>query len=121
MGVDFAPSGRELASVGYDGTLRLWNVADQREIESPLKHGDRVHAVRWSPDGSCLLTAAGDGVRCFRRDSWRLEWHDEKQSTMSVVVWLSDRRLATASVDGLVTIREASGKYVARFTAIAKH
>ncbi len=121
MFVDFAPSGRELASVGYDGTLKLWNLAEQREIESSLKHGDQVFAVRWSPDGSRLLTGAGDGVRCFRRDTLRMEWHEDQRSATSAVVWLNDQRLATASVDGLVTVREASGKLITRITALASH
>lgn len=118
MFVDFAPHGKELASVSYDGTLRLWNLAEQREVAVSAKHGDRVFGVRWSPDGTRLLTAAGDGVRCFRRAGLRQEWHVEPQVTISAVHWLNDRRLATASVDGLVTIRDGNGGVLSRLTAL---
>ncbi|GAA2275477.1 hypothetical protein GCM10010402_34790 [Actinomadura luteofluorescens] len=63
--VDFAPDGHTLASVGDDGTLRLWNTSDPAHaapIGNPLTagHTDGLKSVAHSPDGHTLATAGED-------------------------------------------------------------
>ena len=53
--------GRLAASVGKDN-VRLWDLRSGREVLSrPDVHGSMVRAVGWSPDGTCVATAAWDG------------------------------------------------------------
>jgi WD40 repeat protein len=71
-GVAFSPDGRRLAAGCADNSIRLWDVASARraggkevleaEVAELRGHGDYVHAVAWSPDGTRLLSASGDRI-----------------------------------------------------------
>ena len=43
--VAFSPDGRILASVGKDGTVRLWSVRARSALGAPLRHKDFVEGV----------------------------------------------------------------------------
>ena len=55
-----------------DNTIRLWDVAvaeraggreaPDAEVAELHGHEDYVHAVDWSPDGTRLISASGDGT-----------------------------------------------------------
>jgi WD40 repeat protein len=64
----FSPDGEKLATAGYDGTLRLWDVETRRQIGDPVarRDGDEVvRTVLFSPDGA-TLAAASDHDRAVR-------------------------------------------------------
>lgn len=61
-GLDFAPDGTTLATVGWDKTIRLWNPAtgelrNQTTVESRQFRDPRMYGVRYSPDGRSFATA----------------------------------------------------------------
>ena len=59
--VAFSPDGSTLATAGAGG-IRLWDVATQQEIGTPMTAGpEPVYAVAFSPDGSTLATAGASG------------------------------------------------------------
>ena len=51
-------SGARLLSGSEDGTVKLWDVAQAKELRS-MKHGEPVTAVAASPDGKLLASAGG--------------------------------------------------------------
>ncbi|MBI5759273.1 MAG: hypothetical protein HZA46_12215, partial [Planctomycetales bacterium] len=65
LALDFSRDGQWLATGGgvasRSGELKIWNVADGRLIrEIKDAHTETVFAVRFSPDGKQLASAAGD-------------------------------------------------------------
>jgi len=62
-GISFSPDGKLLASSATDGTLRLWNLAEGKEIAKLIeKSEEELYEVRFSQDGKCLACACGRSV-----------------------------------------------------------
>jgi eukaryotic-like serine/threonine-protein kinase len=55
-GHGFTPVGRRLASTGFDGTVKLWDVATGQEALLLRGHISRGWGVAFSPDGTRLAT-----------------------------------------------------------------
>jgi WD40 repeat protein len=58
----FAPDGKTFATGGVDNLIRLWNVADGKEIHQFKGHEGSVTGLAFSPDGKHLFSYAGDGT-----------------------------------------------------------
>jgi WD40 repeat protein/serine/threonine protein kinase len=71
-GIAFSPNGTRLAAACANNAIRLWDVglaeraggkeAPEAEVAELHGHDAYVHAVDWSPDGTRLISASGDGT-----------------------------------------------------------
>ncbi|WP_263354546.1 WD40 domain-containing protein [Acidicapsa acidisoli] len=58
--VAFSSDGNWLASASNDKTLKLWDVANGREVRTLSGHSDSVTSVVFSPDGRLLASGSAD-------------------------------------------------------------
>ncbi|MCO5205812.1 MAG: protein kinase [Anaerolineae bacterium] len=60
--IDFSPDGTMLASVSWDRTARLWDLATGETLYTFTDHVGPVEGVSFSPDGKRLATSSGDST-----------------------------------------------------------
>ena len=58
--IAFGPDTKWIATGSYDGTIKIWDVEEGRELRALTGHSGAVKAITISPDGQRLASTAAD-------------------------------------------------------------
>jgi dipeptidyl aminopeptidase/acylaminoacyl peptidase len=99
-----------LATAGDDGTAKIWDPADGRDVLTFRGHTGHVYAASWTRDGMRLATAGSDTVKVWEAADGRvlsvLTRHSGRVYDTS---WSPDAtRLATGCADGTAKVWDAA-------------
>jgi WD40 repeat protein len=112
MSVAFSHNSTRLASVSWDGTVKIWNTSSGTYLHGLESENDDVQSVAFSHDSTRLASASCDGtVKIWDANSGvclqALEGHSS--GVASVAFSNDSKRLASASADNTVRVWDASG------------
>lgn len=99
----FSPDGSCLASASRDATVKLWNPETGRLLHTLEGHTSEVYSLAFSPDGRRVFSGAERAVLIWDVASGRQLMR--LTGTRPVALFPGDQTLATASYEGLVTLR----------------
>ncbi|MFN0053495.1 MAG: WD40 repeat domain-containing protein [Planctomycetales bacterium] len=111
--IAYSPGGGQIATAGYDQTLRLWDAATGRPIAVLRGHDNWVYDVSYSSDGRSLVSASRDGTARI----WDTATFEERRSVAhgvaphgirSAILSTDSKRLATACSDGTIKLWDAA-------------
>jgi hypothetical protein len=102
-----------LTAAGQDKTIRTWalTATGGKQVRSVLAHTAPILALRYSPDGKFLASAAADRtVKIWSADTWAEVRTLERQSDWpQAIEWSPDgRTLAVGRYDGTVSLYDAA-------------
>jgi WD40 repeat protein len=60
--VAFHATRKQIASLGWDRVILLWNVATGEEVTRLQGHRSYIYALAFSPDSAALASSSGDGT-----------------------------------------------------------
>lgn len=61
-GASASPDGRFMVTASRDGTGKIWDIAQGKQIGATLEHDNTITEAKFSPDGKLIATASLDGT-----------------------------------------------------------
>lgn len=111
--LEFSLDGSRLASGGLDQTVRIWDVASERQIDLITEFSGYVYDIQWAAENTTLAIAAGSIlIWDLERDeviaelpfySWDIDWHDNllaaSVQNLGVLIWSMDTREIVQTIE----------------------
>jgi WD40 repeat protein len=113
--LQLSPDGKILATGGFEGLVRLWDMATGDELLPPIQEPETVVSAAFSPDGRVLAIASLDQtIKLWELDRRReLETLKGHESGVWTVTFSADgRRLASGGEDKTVRLWDTGPKHV---------
>lgn len=116
-GVAYSPDGREVATAGWDGAVKIWDVAAGRAVRKLQgNHSGAVNSIAYSRNGRRLLTAGNDRTARLwdaALGNELVSFTGHAQRVLHASFDADGKRIVTASADGTARIWDvATGKTV---------
>ncbi len=112
--VALSSDGKTLASGSYDNTIKLWDVATGKLLQTLSGHSSWVLSVAWSSDGKTLASGSDDNtIKLWDVATGKLlQTLSGHSSSVYSVAWSSDgKTLASGSYDNTIKLWDvATGK-----------
>jgi len=61
----YSPDGGRLATASTDGSVKIWDVSNGRELRNYRGHPEAVRAVVFAPDGKTVASAAANDIKIW--------------------------------------------------------
>lgn len=109
--VDISADGKTVATAGYDGVVKLWDLPGRQHRADLKKQTGWVRSLSFSPDGTRLATAGEDGTVAL--------W-DVAKGTLVATVKAHDGPVTAVaySPDGTVLVTGGGDRLVKRWKAV---
>ena len=117
--IDFAPDGKQIAAAVEDGSVRIWNIADQKLLKSFNAHRGIVWTTAYHPDRPMLVTSGDDSlVKLWDTDTFDLIRQWKATSAVRGVAFSPDgTRIVAGDRDGQLHVYDLDrGEEVATTT-----
>jgi len=107
-----SPDGRHFAVGTYEGPVHYWDLSrETAPVYTLTYHLGPIYSVSFSPDGSKVVSASGDGTAGLR--DWSVSpvrqqlFRGHETAVVSASLLLNDTKLITGSLDGSVRVWDA--------------
>ena len=117
LSASFSPDGHRAVSAGEDGTVRVWDLDQERLVRTIRGHHGKVFRAVFSPDGERIASAGEDGTVAItdaKGRGRRVVLRGSGGPFFSLSFSPDGQRLAVGAGDGTVSIAPADGGGAAR-------
>ncbi|WP_165233382.1 WD40 repeat domain-containing protein [Aquisphaera insulae] len=111
LAMAISPDGRWLASSGFEGSIRIWDLAERRIVTNLEPEDGPAYGLAWSPDGSALAaTGVRRGITLWDARTWdRIAELRDHAGPARSLAWSPDgSTLAAGCLDSTVALWDTS-------------